>query len=38
VLTAFGKELIAHYRAIERKARSAALKHLDALQAAARAG
>jgi len=38
VLTAFGKELVAHYRAIERKARTAVAKHLDALQAAARAG
>lgn len=37
-LTAFGKELITHYRAIERKARRAVSKHLDALQAAARAG
>ncbi len=35
-LTGHGKALVAHYRAIERKARTAVAKHLDALQAAAR--
>jgi molybdate transport system regulatory protein len=37
VLTGFGRELVTHYRAIERKAQTAVAKHLDALQAAARA-
>jgi len=34
-LTAFGREVVAHYRAIERRAASAAAEDLDALQAAA---
>jgi len=34
-LTAFGREVVAHYRAIERHAAAAAAADLDALQAAA---
>jgi len=33
-LTAFGREVVKHYRAIERKAERAAAKHLTALQSA----
>jgi molybdate transport system regulatory protein len=33
-LTPFGRRVVKHYRAIERKARRAAAKHLTALQAA----
>jgi molybdate transport system regulatory protein len=36
VLTARGEELVRHYRAIERKALSAAASHLKALQAISR--
>jgi molybdate transport system regulatory protein len=35
-LTAFGRDLVGHYRAIEVKAQKAAALHLDALQAAMR--
>jgi len=34
VLTPFGRQVVKHYRAIERKAKRAAAKHLTALQAA----
>ena len=33
-LTSFGRQVVKHYRAIERKAKRAAAKHLTALQAA----
>ena len=35
-LTARGEELVRHYRAIERKALSAAARHLEALEAISR--
>jgi len=34
MLTPFGRQVVKHYRAIERKAKRAAAKHLTALQAA----
>jgi molybdate transport system regulatory protein len=34
VLTPFGRQVVKHYRAIERKAKRVAAKHLTALQAA----